>query len=88
MYEIVRGAHSDNDKRLNFRRWLEQYIFTGQTKGDGANVEHRNAVKLMLPSDLSATYPTDVLNRPETLIKAVSSEISTNAESYPIEEDR
>jgi len=85
VYEVVEEPETDTNRRYKFLTYLNEYVYTGHDRTDGANSERRNAVQRILPKKMLDALSTDVKNPADKLIQVVVESVSLKVEQYPIE---
>ena len=85
VFKVIRKPHGDVEKRMEFRLFINEQIWTGSDRSEGPSMSGRDSVQRMLPADMLALLSSDVKNPPESLAKEVVNRISLNVENYPLE---
>lgn len=82
VFEVQAGPYKDDDVRLEFMRYLESFVFTGQTPADGASREGRNCILAMLSEEMAEDLPKTVKNTTKLLIREIASKVHLNVDAF------
>jgi len=86
IYEVFPAPYTDDSVRLDFIRFLEGLMYTGQTHSDGASREGQKCALAVLFADMADELPRNVKNSPRKLAVAISEKVSLSIDSFGTEE--
>ena len=82
VFEVQDGAYKNDDTRLEFMRYLESFIYTGQTPADGVSKEGRNCILAILPTEMADSLPKTTKNTTKLLIREIARMVHLNVEAF------
>jgi len=82
VYEVLDGPYESIDVRVEFQRYLEGLIFTGQTPADGPAKEGMLKVRAMLWPDMLDAMDKNKKNKAYALSSAVAGKVHLSVESF------
>ena len=86
VYEVLDHPYEDDRKRVDFIRFIEKLMFTGQSQTDGTSREGSKCAMAILFNDMAAARPRKVKNSPRKLAVAIAEKVSLSIQSFGLEE--
>ena len=86
IYEVLDHPYDDDRKRVDFIRFIEKLMFTGQSETDGVSREGQKCAMAILFDDMAAALPRKVKNSPRKLAVAIAEKVSLSIQSFGSEE--
>ena len=86
IYEVLPHPYKDDRQRVDFIRFIEGLIFTGQSQTDGPSREGTMCAMAIVFDDMAAELSRKVKNSPRKLAVAIAEKVSLSVSSFGSEE--
>ena len=86
IYEVLPEPYADDRMRVDFIRFLEKLMFSGQTHADGISREGQKSALAVLFDDMAEALPRHIKNSPRKLAVVIAEKVSLSLNSFGTEE--